>query len=44
MNADLRELCGVSAATANCILAGLVEAGKLSKVHVGGHWKYGLVR
>lgn len=29
MNADVRELCGVSAATANRILAELVEEGKL---------------
>ena len=31
MNADVRALCGVSAATANRILAGLVEEEKLSK-------------
>lgn len=39
-NADVRALCGVSAATANRILAGLVEEGKLVKEHVGGHWAY----
>lgn len=40
MNADVRALCGVSAATANRILAGLVEEEKLSKCRVGGHWGY----
>ena len=42
MNADVRELCGVSAATANRILAGLVSAGKLVKCRRGGHWAYQL--
>ena len=40
MNADVRELCGVSAATANRILAGLVTEGKLDKYHECGHWAY----
>ena len=40
MNADVRQLCSVSAVTANRILGKLVEASKLSKVLVGGHWKY----
>lgn len=40
MNADVRELCGVSAATANRILAGLVTEGKLSKCRKDGHWAY----
>ena len=40
MNADVRELCGVSAATANRILASLVEEEKLSKYREGGHWAY----
>ena len=40
MNADVRALCDVSAATANRILAGLVEEGKLVKCRVGGHWAY----
>ena len=40
MNADVRELCGVSAATANRILSSLVEKGKLSKYREGGHWAY----
>ena len=42
MNADVRELCGVSAATANRILAGLVESGKLVRYHGAGHWVYDL--
>ena len=40
MNADVRELCGVSAATANRILASFVEEEKLSKYREGGHWAY----
>ena len=40
MNADVRELCGVSAATANRILAGLTETGALKKHHINGYWKY----
>ena len=40
MNADVRELCGVSAATANRILTNLVEIGFLIRVHIGGHWQY----
>ena len=40
MNADVRALCGVSAATANRILAGLAAEGKLVKCRVGGHWGY----
>ena len=42
MNADVRALCGVSAATANRILAGLVIKSKLVKYHIGGHWRYKL--
>lgn len=42
MNADVRAICGVSAATANRILAGLAEEGKLVKVREGGHWAYKL--
>ena len=42
MNADVRELCGVSAATANRILVGLVHEGQLSKCREGRHWAYGL--
>ncbi len=40
MNADVRELCGVSAATANRILAGLVSEHKLVRRRSGGHWVY----
>lgn len=39
-NADVRQLCGVSAATANRILAGFVAEGRLVKSRVGGHWGY----
>lgn len=42
MNADVRVLCGVSAATANRILSGLTADGKLVKCHEGGHWVYRL--
>lgn len=40
MNADVRSLCDVSAATANRILASLVAEGKLTKIRKGGHWAY----
>ena len=40
MNADVRELCGVSAATANRILAGLANEEKLYKARANGHWVY----
>ena len=40
MNADVRTLCGVSAATANRILAWLVTDGVLEKYREGGHWAY----
>ena len=43
MNADVRELCGVSAATANRILANFASDGKLMKSRVGGHWGYKLL-
>lgn len=43
MNANVRELCGVSAATANRILYGLVEKRKLEKCRNNGHWVYGLI-
>ncbi len=39
-NADVRELCGVSAATANRILSGLAEEGRLSRCREGNHWAY----
>ena len=40
MNADVRELCGVSAATANRILSDLAETNKLAKYRKNGHWVY----
>lgn len=39
-NADVRQLCGVSAATANRILAGFVAESRLVKCRQGGHWGY----
>ena len=39
-NADVREMFAVSSATANRILAGLTEMGKLEKVRVGRSWGY----
>lgn len=41
-NADVRALCGVSAATANRILAGLVTERKLVQCRKAGHWGYQL--
>ena len=40
MNSDVRRICDASPATANRILAQLVEEGKLIKIHERGHWKY----
>ncbi|MBE5077377.1 Fic family protein [Anaerotignum lactatifermentans] len=40
MNADVRELCGVSAATANRILTNLATKNKIKKYHENGHWIY----
>ena len=40
MNADVRELCGVSAATANRILAELATEGILVKFRKKSHWAY----
>ena len=40
MNADVRALCSVSAATANRILVRLASDGRLIKFHKGGHWVY----
>lgn len=40
MNADVRALCNVSAATANRILAGFVTEGELVKYRESGHWAY----
>lgn len=42
MNADVRALCGISAATANRVLAGLMMDGKLIKCRERGHWGYRL--
>lgn len=42
MNADVRALCSVSAATANRILSGLVGDGKLIRCREYGHWVYHL--
>ena len=42
MNADVRTLCGVSAATANRVLADLVAGRKLAKYREYGHWAYKL--
>lgn len=44
MNADVRVLCNVSAATANRILAGLAAEGKLVKCREHGHWAYRKIR
>lgn len=44
MNADIRAICGVSAPTANRILAKRVAEGKLIKYHKDGHWVYKLMR
>lgn len=41
-NADVRELCSVSSATANRILSAFASDGKLIKCHVCGHWAYKL--
>ena len=43
MNADVRELCGVSAATANRILYKLVKENILYKHKLFGHWVYKIV-
>ncbi len=40
MNGDVRQLCGVSSATANRILTGLCAQGKLQRFRRGGHWAY----
>lgn len=40
MNADVRELLNVSSATANRILATLVDSGKLIKIINGKTWAY----
>lgn len=42
MNADVRKLCGVSAATANRILAKFTDENLLVKNRENGHWVYKL--
>ena len=44
MNADVRKLCNVSAATANRILSSFSTDGKLIRFHENGHWAYKLKR
>lgn len=44
MNADVRKLCGVSAATANRILTALVAKNQLEKYHMSAHWVYKQVK
>ena len=39
-NADVRNMLGVSAATANRILAKMTIAGKLQKIRLGKSWRY----
>ena len=39
-NADVREMLGVSSATANRILAKLADEGKLQKIRIGKSWGY----
>ena len=40
MNADVRELCGVSSATANRILGDLRDRKILKRLCISGHWAY----
>ena len=42
-NADVREMLGVSSATANRVLAKNVKAGKIQKVRIGKSWGYSLL-
>lgn len=42
-NADVRQMFQVSAATANRILAGLAEEGKIKKIRIGRSWGYSAV-
>lgn len=44
INADDRELCGVSAATANRVLAQFLAEEKLIKYCKDGHWAYKLIK
>lgn len=44
MNADVQEMFDVSPATANRILIGFVNDGKLVKYRIAGHWGYRLIK
>ena len=39
-NADVRQLCDVSAATANRILSKFTDEGKLQRIRIGKSWGY----
>ena len=39
-NVDVREMFGVSAATANRILARMTDKGKIQKIRLGKSWGY----
>lgn len=39
-NADVREMLGVSSATANRILARMTDEGKIQKIRIGKSWGY----
>jgi len=41
-NADVREMLGVSAATANRVLARMAEKGRIQKIRIGKSWGYTL--
>jgi len=42
-NADVREMLGISSATANRILAKMAEDGKIQKIRIGKSWGYTLI-
>ena len=42
-NADVREMLGVSAATANRVLAKMTEESKIQKLRIGKSWGYSLL-
>lgn len=43
-NADVREMLGISSATANRILAKMTDEGKLQKMRIGKSWGYTLAK
>ena len=43
-NADIRQMFNVASATANRILAKLVDEGKLQKIRLGKSWGYTLIK